>query len=212
MPDKRQEERQESGQDKRFWSSIVVATRRAKIVCEFFNMFETAVSWKWVSVMFGTVIAWTYTTAPVALPWIVRGILVAASLWLIWTGWTGARTAIAKIRQQGSSPRPTGRTFISVTQAIDVAKQSSAVLYRLPRPVDGDPRNTVRNEKAKYELARDLVRRFMAANPDAVGRGPHPVFGEDGIQEVVEESRFWAFVDRESVRLIDRVAGLTELQ
>lgn len=139
--------------------------------------------------------------APQVLDWVFYIGYPVVMAWMLYVGYGLIKQAMTEHRKRKNQPDLVPRVVLPVTEAIQIALDSSAVQYRLPK------------EKAQgtgireaTEMARDLVWRFMAANPDCVASMPNDIFEGDS-DRFVARDQFMAFVDRESAREIDKRRG-----
>ena len=145
--------------------------------------------------------AGVYRYAPQVLDWVFYIGYPIVMAWMLYVGYGIIKQAVAEHRKRESQPGFVSRALLPVGKAMQIALDSSAVEYRLPK---GKAQGTGTREAT--EIARDLVRRFTAANPDCVARRPHEIFEGDW-EEFVARDQFMAFVDRESAREIDKRRG-----
>lgn len=177
----------------RGWS----ATKRVAAVLEVLAAFNWAISF-WIVGVGVVTAAWAHITSFTVPLWVIKGVLTIITGWLIWVSVKAIRAASAEVRARERVPTLTAREMFPVSQAIKAAMSSSAVVLRTGHI-------HIAGNRAEAELARDLVRRFIETNPDAVSSRPHPVV--DGLyEEFVAKSRYWAFLDQESAKQIDKRA------
>ena len=175
----------------RGWS----AAKRVAAVLDVLAAFNWAIS-GWIVGVGVVTAAWAHITSFTVPVWVIKGVLTVITGWLIWVSVRAIRAASTEARARESAPTLTAREMIPVSQATKAAMSSSAVVLRTGHI-------HIAGNRAEEELARDLVRRFIETNPDAVSTSPHPIV--DGLyEEFVAKSRYWAFLDQESAKQIDK--------
>ena len=142
-----------------------------------------------------------YRYAPQVLDWVFYIAYPVFMVWMLYVGYGLIKQAMAEYRRRESQPDLMPRVMLPAWEAVQIAVQSSAVQYRLPK---GKAQGTGITEAT--EMARDLIRRFMSANPDCVASRAHEILEGDS-EEFVARDQFMAFIDRESARQIDKRRG-----
>ena len=142
-----------------------------------------------------------YRYAPQVLDWVFYIGYPVVMGWMSYVGYGLIKQAMAEYRKRKTQPNLVPRVVLPAREAVRIAIDSSAVQYRLPK---GKAQGTgIREAK---EMARDLVRRFIAANPDCVVNRPSEVVEGDS-EEFVARDQFMAFVDRVSAQEVDKRRG-----
>lgn len=139
-----------------------------------------------------------YRYTPQVLDWMFHIAYPIIVVWMLYVGYGLIKQAMAEYRRRERQQEFVPRIMLPAREAVQIAIRSSAVQYRLPK---GKAQGTGGREAA--EMARDLIRRFVVANPDCVANRPHEVFEGDS-EEFVARDQFIAFVDSESARQIDK--------
>ncbi len=155
----------------------------------------------WLVVFVSGIGAGVYRYAPQVLDWVFHIAYPAVMVWMLYAGYGILTQAMAEYRRRESQQELVPRVMLPAREAVRIAIDSSAVQYRLPK---GKVQGTGIREAT--EMARDLVRRFVVANPDCVASRPHEILEGDS-EEFVARDEFMAFVDRESAQQIDKRKG-----
>ena len=135
-----------------------------------------------------------YRYAPQVLDWVFYIGYPVVMAWMLYVGYGLTKQAMAEYRKRKSQPDLVPRAVLPAREAVRIAIDSSAVQYRLPK---GKAQGTGIREAT--EIARDLVRRFIAANPDCVTSRPSRVFEGDS-EEFVARDQFEVVLLRWTVR------------
>ena len=148
---------------------------RVKGVHGFASVLRDMTAWMFWLVGFVVAIGTgVYRYAPQILDWMFYTVYPVFMVWMLYVGYGLIRQAMAEHRRRESQPELVPRIMLPAREAVQIAVQSSAVQYRLPK---GKAQGT--GIKEATEMARDLIRRFMAANPDCVASTPHEIFEGD---------------------------------
>ena len=191
-----------SDKSSRLRSILGMVWDRVKRVHGFVSVLRDMTAWMFWLVGFVFVIAaGAYRYSPQALDWVFYIGYPICIVWMLYVGYGLIQQAIAEYRRRESQADLVPRVMLPTREAVHIAIQSSAVQYRLPK---GKVQGTGIREAT--EMARDLIRRFVAANPDCVASRHHEIFEGDS-EEFVARDQFMAFVDRESARQIDKQTG-----
>ena len=191
-----------SDKSSRLRSILGMVWDRVKGVHGFVSVLRDMTAWMFWLVAFLIAIATgVYRYAPQVLDWVFYIAYPIFMVWMLYVGYGLIKQAMAEYRRRESQPDLVPRVLLPTREALQIAVQSSAVQYRLPK---GKAQGTGTREAT--EMARDLIRRFVAANPDCVASRPHEIFEGDS-EEFVARDQFMAFIDRESARQIDKQRG-----